>query len=188
MQDNTNVVSGTKKTSMFLLGGSLAVTLLGYVAYRGLNMDNPETLGVSVSPGVTDVSQSIVVDGGMFYPPSRNTESVSSRLKAKNVSLRRDLAPDEAWGKDTPTVRSWELYFEPNEIKVKAGEKVSITFKNIEGVHDFVIDEFDIKTNRINVGENETIEFVPQNPGTYEFYCSVGNHRAMGMKGNLIVE
>ncbi|TSC89363.1 MAG: hypothetical protein G01um10145_520 [Microgenomates group bacterium Gr01-1014_5] len=44
-----------------------------------------------------------------FYPPSR-TESVSSQVRAKCCSLRRDSAPDEARGEDTPTVRSWELH------------------------------------------------------------------------------
>ncbi len=80
------------------------------------------------------------------------------------------------------------FYYKPNEIKVKAGEKVTITFKNVEGVHDFVIDELNVKTQKIKSGETETVEFTPENPGSYEFYCSVGNHRAMGMKGTLIVE
>jgi len=48
--------------------------------------------------------------GEGIYPPSRNTESVCSRIKAKSFSLRRDFAPDEAWGEDTTTVRSGELY------------------------------------------------------------------------------
>ncbi len=47
----------------------------------------------------------------MFYPPSQKTESASSRMNAKQFLLRRDFAPDEAQGEDTPTVRSRELHF-----------------------------------------------------------------------------
>ena len=32
------------------------------------------------------------------------------------------------------------------------------------------------------------VEFVASIAGTFEYYCSVGEHRAKGMKGNLIVE
>jgi plastocyanin len=32
------------------------------------------------------------------------------------------------------------------------------------------------------------IEFVANKKGKFEYYCSVGEHRAMGMKGNLVVE
>jgi len=79
-------------------------------------------------------------------------------------------------------------YFDPNEIRVKAGETVTITFVNVEGVHDFIIDEMNVRTRQISAGETDSVEFTPENTGTYEFYCSVGNHRAMGMRGTLIVE
>jgi plastocyanin len=77
--------------------------------------------------------------------------------------------------------------FVPNEITVKKGDTVQITFKNLEGMHDFVIDEFNARTKRIKTGESESISFIASKAGTFEFYCSVGSHRAMGMKGNLVV-
>jgi len=85
-------------------------------------------------------------------------------------------------------IEGGSFYFKPNEIKVKAGEKVKITFKNIEGFHDFVIDELNVKTKQIKDGEVDVVEFTPTLSGSYEFYCSIGNHRSMGMKGILIVE
>ncbi|KKS32715.1 MAG: Plastocyanin [Candidatus Amesbacteria bacterium GW2011_GWA2_42_12] len=78
--------------------------------------------------------------------------------------------------------------FVPAVIKVNKGDNVIITFKNSGGVHDFVIDEFDVKTNQIGEEEEEDVEFVADKTGTFEFYCSVGNHRKMGMVGQLIVE
>ena len=32
------------------------------------------------------------------------------------------------------------------------------------------------------------VEFTVDKTGTFEYYCSVGQHRANGMVGNLIVE
>lgn len=86
------------------------------------------------------------------------------------------------------TVEGGMFYFKPNEIKVKKGEKVKITFTNKEGMHDFVIDELNVRTKRIKGGETDTVEFTPDKTGSFEFYCSVGSHRQMGMKGTLVVE
>lgn len=78
--------------------------------------------------------------------------------------------------------------FDPKEIRVKKGDMVKITFKNTGGMHDFVIDELKIATKVLQAGEEETVEFKAEKIGSFEYYCSVGNHRAMGMKGTLVVE
>ena len=86
------------------------------------------------------------------------------------------------------TVEGGSFYFKPNEIRVKKGQKVEITFNNKEGLHDFVIDELNVQTEKIGSNQTTSVEFTPNKAGTFEFYCSVGNHRTMGMKGNLVVE
>jgi plastocyanin len=91
-------------------------------------------------------------------------------------------------GSQTITVEGGNFYFKPNEIKVKMGTPVKLTFSNSQGFHDFVIDDLDIKTQQITAGNNEVVEFTPTKKGKYEFYCSVGQHKQMGMKGTLIVE
>ncbi|MFZ2190307.1 MAG: plastocyanin/azurin family copper-binding protein [Candidatus Magasanikiibacteriota bacterium] len=78
--------------------------------------------------------------------------------------------------------------FNQKNIEVKEGDKVTINFINSEGTHDFVLDEFNVKTPVINVGEKSSVTFVASKVGTFEYYCSVGNHRAMGMKGTLTVK
>ena len=74
------------------------------------------------------------------------------------------------------------------EIRVKEGDKVRINLSAAEGMHDWVIDEFNAGTDRIQAGQSDSIEFVANRKGEFEYYCSVGNHRAMGMVGKLIVE
>jgi plastocyanin len=78
--------------------------------------------------------------------------------------------------------------FAPTAFTVKKGQKVRLTFKNAGGSHDFVIDELGVATNLLKSGEEQVIEFTPDKTGSFEFYCSVGNHRAQGMKGTITVE
>ena len=78
--------------------------------------------------------------------------------------------------------------FSMNEIKVQQGDTVKIVFQNNDGFHDWVVDEFNARTKQINAGATDTVEFVADKAGTFEYYCSVGKHRELGMKGNLIVE
>jgi plastocyanin len=88
----------------------------------------------------------------------------------------------------TFTVSGKPFSFDPSEIRVKKGDTVKIVFKNTEGIHDWVIDEFNVRTPKIQAGQTATIEFIATKTGTFEYYCSVGSHRAQGMKGKLIVE
>jgi plastocyanin len=77
----------------------------------------------------------------------------------------------------------------PSEIRVKSGDRVRIVFNVVRGMHDFVIDELNISTEVVTAGNQTLVEFeAPQQPGEYSFYCSVNNHRALGMEGVLIVE
>ena len=79
------------------------------------------------------------------------------------------------------------LTFTTNIIKVRQGTRVLLTFVNTGGLHDWKLDEFDAATSKIKAGDSETIEFVADMAGSFEFYCSVGNHRRAGMWGEFIV-
>lgn len=74
------------------------------------------------------------------------------------------------------------------DIFVKEGDKVRIEFSSQQGFHDWVVDEFNAFTERVESGSVPAIEFIADKKGTFEYYCSVGKHRANGMKGKFIVE
>lgn len=78
--------------------------------------------------------------------------------------------------------------FSQTEIRVKKGDRVKINFESIGGFHDWTIAEFNAKTSQVNAGGKTLVEFVADKTGEFEYYCSVGQHRQMGMKGKLIVE
>lgn len=77
-------------------------------------------------------------------------------------------------------------YFKPNVINAKPGEAVQITFTKMDGTHTFNIDEINFHDE---VKQGMQMTFVsPKKPGSYKFYCSVGDHRKKGMEGTLIVK
>jgi plastocyanin len=85
------------------------------------------------------------------------------------------------------TINAFNFGFDPKTITVKKGDHVKIAFVNTGGMHDLVIDEFNVRTLRLETGATTTVEFDATLAGTFQYYCSVGNHRAMGMWGNLVV-
>lgn len=87
------------------------------------------------------------------------------------------------------TVQAENFAFSPETITVQEGQVVRLTLESQNGTHDFVIDEIDgARTEAIQTGESTTVEFTATTAGTYDFYCSVGDHRARGMEGTFIVE
>lgn len=86
------------------------------------------------------------------------------------------------------TVHAGNFQFDVNKITVNKGDRVKINFINDEGFHDWVIDEFNARTKQIKAGESESIEFNATQTGTFQYYCSVGSHRQMGMVGQFIVQ
>ena len=75
------------------------------------------------------------------------------------------------------------------DVTAKAG-KVTVTFNNPSSVpHAVEIEGNGVESNTETVtgGEAPPVE-VDLKPGTYEFYCPVGDHEAAGMKGTLTVE
>ncbi|MBI3573869.1 cupredoxin domain-containing protein [Candidatus Kaiserbacteria bacterium] len=100
----------------------------------------------------------------------------------ENVSTSVSTGPE----KDL-AVSGFNFGFSPSTLTVKRGDHVKITFTNSGGMHDFKIDEFNVATSRIGTGESATVEFDATKAGTFQYYCSVANHRAMGMWGTLTV-
>jgi len=86
------------------------------------------------------------------------------------------------------TVTGENFSFTPSLITVKKGDRVRIIFKNANGLHNLIIDEFNVATKTIQGGNQDTVEFTADKTGSFQYYCSVGTHRAMGMWGTLKVE
>ena len=127
--------------------------------------------------------------------PKEDTTSAESSMKEPGATgpsgetedSKEDTVMEKGEVKEF-TVEGTPFAFSETEIKVKQGDTVKITFVNKQGMHDWVVDEFSARTKQLQAGSSETISFVADKAGTFEYYCSVGNHRQQGMKGSLIVE
>ena len=81
--------------------------------------------------------------------------------------------------------RKWD--FDPSTITVNEGDKVKLNIRSVDVTHGFSLFEFGVN-ERLTPGTTTTVEFTADRVGSFEYYCSVGAHRALGMKGTLIVE
>ena len=88
----------------------------------------------------------------------------------------------------TVVVTGKNFSFSPTKITLQKGKPVKIVFNNIEGFHDFRIEGMKVATKVIKTGEETSVTFTPNKKGKFVFYCSVGEHRALGMKGTLVVK
>ncbi len=121
-------------------------------------------------------------------PPDSNPAKPETKVNAA-VSTTVDVkVPTTAASVKVFTVTGSNFSFDKSTLTVKKGDLVKITFINAEGFHDLKIDEFNVATKKLSGGGQETVEFTATKTGSFEYYCSVGNHRAMGMKGTLIVQ
>ncbi len=127
-------------------------------------------------------------------PPPSAQENINENIdntQTAEETIEKDgpmpSAEEDITDKEIVIVGS-NFKFDVTEIRVKKGDTVEITLKSEGGPHDFKIDELSVATEIVNPGEIQSVQFVANQVGQFEYYCSVGNHRQMGMKGMLIVE
>jgi len=80
--------------------------------------------------------------------------------------------------------------YSQDTITASPGDIVTINLSVASGSHDFVIDELNVQSEVIGSSGTDTITFtVPEDAAgqSYSFYCSIGNHRAQGMEGELVI-
>jgi plastocyanin len=136
--------------------------------------------------------------GGLWYIKNSKTPSPAMEKTEETVTPGAAMpASDSAGTKETViddnakeiVINASEFRFSPATLTVKKGEPIKLTLKNVGKMpHDFVIDELGIRTKKIAGGDTDTIVFTPEQAGVFEYYCSVGSHRALGMVGKITIE
>jgi cytochrome c oxidase subunit 2 len=64
--------------------------------------------------------------------------------------------------------------FAPGRLSVPAGEKVKLRVRNVDTVtHGFAIPALQVDAGEIKAGHTATVEFTPEVPGQYDYYCTV---------------
>lgn len=75
------------------------------------------------------------------------------------------------------------------DLVVNLGDTVRLTVINGDPVlHDLTIDEFGVSTGELVEDEQTvTLEFIADQPGNFNYYCSIPGHRQIGMEGLIQV-
>ena len=75
------------------------------------------------------------------------------------------------------------------DLVVNLGDTVRITVINGDpALHDLKIDEFGVNTGELIQDEQTvTVEFIANQPGNFDYYCSIPGHREIGMEGLIQV-
>lgn len=151
-------------------------------------MINLENESNSKTPMIIGIVVVVLVLGGLGFVLLNSSQN-SPQSTTPTATTTSSTAPsDTASDVQVISMTGKEFRFTPEEIRVKAGQKVKVELKVEDMMHDFVIDELNVSTPIGQTGETVVVEFTPTETGEYEFYCSVGEHRAKGMVGTLIVE
>ena len=82
-------------------------------------------------------------------------------------------------------VRGTSFKFSPKTIEVSASENVTIALTSADIEHDIPVKGIGHIVHAAG-GETEKGGLKIDEPGTYDFYCSIPGHRGAGMKGTII--
>lgn len=124
--------------------------------------------------------------------PQQMDYSAENTVTEKGKIIEQDVESPVVNDADRPykefVIEGKNYSFNPSVINVKVRDKVKIVLSVVEGFHDLNIDELGVSTRKISEGNSDSFEFIVDKVGSFEYYCSVGSHRALGMKGILSVE
>ncbi|MCC7356207.1 MAG: cupredoxin domain-containing protein [Candidatus Doudnabacteria bacterium] len=161
---------GSKNTTMITTIIIAIIVVIAGAYYYTQNGDDKKTASETTQTTTTDTA---TTPGG--------EEVVHSPEEWANGSVMDD-------GTKVFSLVGSDFSFAPNQIKVKKGDKVKVMLLAQDMPHDFVLEGYTgVKTKVIQPGNTDFVMFTADKAGTFTFYCSVGEHRAKGMVGQLMV-
>lgn len=156
------------------------------------NKESQQSVGKGINPLIIVGIVVLCLVLGYFVYKNR-TQSQNIAPSAQNVDESMESTSTEASEPSSLEVKEFTINgsnfsFNPSSITINRGDKVKITFKDDDGTHNLTIDGYNISTKTINSGNSESVQFIADKSGSFEYYCSVDSHRERGMTGTLIVQ
>jgi uncharacterized cupredoxin-like copper-binding protein len=88
-------------------------------------------------------------------------------------------------------IKETDFKLNPSDPKVKAGQVTFNVSNDGQTVHSLEVEgpngEEELQSD-LSPGQKGVLSVDLSKPGTYEFYCPVGNHKQLGMKGEITVQ
>lgn len=124
-----------------------------------------------------------------MIPPAVMPATTSAKLMMQaETGIQEDGYGDTKVASAVAVIAT-DFKYDVKTINRKVGERIALTLTNNGKMpHDIKFDDLGVATKVLEPGKSETIYFNLDKAGTYEYYCSVGNHKAQGMVGKLIVK
>lgn len=140
----------------------------------------------------------VLIGGFIALSGNDNDDSSNNQSTATSQNEATPTTPDNNEEKQsmvnnsdvTVDIIGRNFEFSQNEITANPGDVVTVNYSVDGGSHDFVIDELDVQSEVIGSSDTTTVTFtVPEDAAgqTYAFYCSIGNHRSLGMEGQIVI-
>ncbi len=163
----------SKNTTMFVIIAAVVIALGGVAfALRG-STPAPNT---TPTEDITMTEETTLEDTEGLSPEAGSMDAGTTDTTATEGDVQ------------IISVEAGAFYYKPDTITVKKGQKVKIEMKSADMMHDFIIDELEVKMPITQSGDTGVVEFTADTVGSFEYYCSVGQHKANGQVGTLIVE
>ncbi len=149
------------------------------------------------------MNKGIIIGSGVLVPiavivylvigqTSNRSTGTNQEQQTQTPTVTQTPPPTTPGQTETTTVvnvSGSEYNFNPKSINLESGKPVKIVYKNMGTLpHDLVITELGVRTKVIGGGKEDTITFTPDKSRIFTFFCSVGNHRQLGMEGNISVK
>jgi plastocyanin len=121
---------------------------------------------------------------------SSGSASSASSTTASQSSAGASSAASTVGQDGTLTAKEADFSIDLGTTSLKAGPYLVKVDNTGNATHDLVVEQNGSKiagTSPISPGQSASLS-VTLKPGTYVFYCSIGNHRAMGMETTVTVQ
>lgn len=174
------------------------------------------TLGTTPTTAATTAATSAATPAATSAATTAATTAATAAATSAATAAATSMAgPAPA---QTITLVGTEFKFDPNQLTVKAGQRVRIVFQN-KGTVDHELEVEDLKADNVvldlsqagNIpadqksevmddaadgkvhpyaaaGGTATIDFTPTEAGTFDFACNLPGHKEQGMVGTMVVQ
>lgn len=177
-----NPLSGAAILFAFVLGTSPLFFVLGYLATRLGEVFQKKVLRFAaiaiIFLALFNINNAAAL-AGVSVDISKPISNITCSLNPSCFS--NDEGKNNSKGvTDNPVINIEETGYNPSNLTIKAGSKITLSLKNIGGsgcTQSFTIPSLGIQ-KLVPLGSSETIEFTaPSEPGELAFMCSMGMFR-----------
>ena len=152
-------------------------------------MSRPRSSGPARGLAVLAVALAALTACGTETTGTATSSAAAPSPGAEEPATGSDAPASDAAESQTLTATEGEMFIEVSSDELSAGSYTIEVVNEGSATHDFVVERDGNEvagTDTIAPGASTTLT-VDLEPGEYVLYCSVGNHRSMGMEVTVTV-